>query len=157
MASILSALSRAAKSIAAMVRVAGIEDVLGKHVIDTLRRPFSHTSPSAAGTDRPALSRERHQPIQPARPAAEPGEAVREPPAPQELPKRPIDELRQAGALPKSRRVQPERLEVVLDDAKEHALRLSADFLQTLGYGFRALEATAGTRGSVRLSIPEIQ
>lgn len=98
----------------------------GKHVIDQMSGTLGHPAATTARTKTTTLAREGHQSIEPASVAMKPRESRRQAAASEKVPKFLIDEPRQAFPVSKGRRLGAERLEVLEDDAVEHALRGTA-------------------------------
>jgi hypothetical protein len=89
--------------------------------IDQMRGAFGHAAATAARTQRPALARERHELVVAAFTAATPREPARQAPAPEEVPKRPLDKVRHTLAVAYPGGLRQEGLEVILHDPVEHA------------------------------------
>jgi hypothetical protein len=90
-------------------------------VIHQMRGAFGHAAATAARTQCPPFARERHEPVEAAVAATKPREPARQEPAPEEVPKRPIDKLRHTLAVAHPGRLRQERLEVILHNPVEHA------------------------------------
>ena len=87
-----------------------------QHVIDQVGGAFGHSAPATARAEAATLAREGDEPFGLAVATAEPREAAGEETTPQERPELLLDEPRQPVAVPKPRRLDAERLEVVAHD-----------------------------------------
>jgi hypothetical protein len=90
-------------------------------MVHQMRGTFGHAATTAARTQRTALARERDEPVEAAVAAAKPREPPSQESAPEEVPKRALDEWRQAVAVAQPRRLGQEGLEVILHDLVKDA------------------------------------
>jgi hypothetical protein len=88
----------------------------GQNRVDQVRRLLGHAPPAAARTDRPGLTRKRHEAFEPTGIASHPGEPPLELPTPEEVAELARDEARQPGAVGGDGRRREEALEVRADD-----------------------------------------
>jgi len=79
---------------------------------------FGHAPAATARTERATLARERDESVQAAAAAVKAREPARQEPAPEELPKGPLDELRQAVAVAQTGSLGEQGLEVILHDPR---------------------------------------
>jgi hypothetical protein len=110
-------------------------------VIDQMRSTFGHAAPTTARTQRTTLARERDEPVEAAVAAAKPREPASQESAPEELPKRALDELRQPVAAAQAGRLGQERLEVIPHDPVKHAAGGPTRFVARRRMGHSARKA----------------
>jgi hypothetical protein len=116
---------------------------VGDDAIDQVGSAFRHPPATTTRAERAPLARERDEPIQGAPVAAKPREATSQEPAPEEVPKRALDEWRQAGTVAQPRRLGQERLEVILHDLVKDAAAGIAGFVARGRPGHPAHDAEA--------------
>ncbi|MEX2663770.1 MAG: hypothetical protein WD227_17690 [Vicinamibacterales bacterium] len=90
-------------------------------MIDQVGSAFRHPPAITTRTEPAALARKRNEPVQAAVAAAKPREPARQEPAPEEVPKRALDERREAVAVAQTGRLGQEGLEVILHDPVKDA------------------------------------
>ena len=95
----------------------------GEHTVDQVRGAFRHAAPATARTDRAALTRKRQETIETAPRASKPGETARQIATPQKVAELLLDKSGQPFAVPQTRRLSAERLEVIADHLEQHAVR----------------------------------
>jgi hypothetical protein len=116
---------------------------VGDDAIDQVGSAFRHPPATTTRAERAPLARERDEPIQGAPVAAKPREATSQEPAPEEVPKRALDEWRQAVTVAQPRRLGQERLEVILHDLVKDAAAGIAGFVARGRPGHPAHDAEA--------------
>jgi hypothetical protein len=93
-----------------------------KDIVDEMRRALGHSPTTAAWTHGPALTRKRHEAIEPAPATAKPREPAREEPAAEKPAELLLDEPRQRVPFVDAGRLGPEPLEVITHDLVQDAL-----------------------------------
>ena len=114
-----------------------------QHGIDEVGGAFHHAASSAARAETAPFTRECHQPFHAAAAAPETGEAAREPPTPQEVPKLVIDERRQTLAVTEPAGVCSERLPVFLNDPVQQTPARTTRFVGRRAAGHAAFTGRA--------------
>ncbi len=94
----------------------------GQHLVHQMGGALGHAPAPAARAEAAALARERHEPLERAGAASNPGKAMGQDAAGEEVPELPLHEVRQAGALGALGRLAKKGLQVVVDDLVEDAL-----------------------------------
>jgi hypothetical protein len=103
---------------------------VGEHVVDQVRGGVGHAPTAAARTETSTFARERDQSLGAAVATLEPREAAGEETTPQKRPELVLDEPRQPVAVPKPRRLDAERLEMVAHDrVQDRRARVSRSVL----------------------------
>jgi hypothetical protein len=96
---------------------------VGKHSVDEVGGAFRHPAPATAWAQRAPLAGEWDQTVEPAAVAVKPREPAGEPAAPQEIAKRLFHEPRQALPISQARCLRAERLEMIVNDPVQGAVR----------------------------------